>query len=186
MSFARLLRSDAVAMVAALVLLFVMAMDWYSTKVGDRAREVEKLSRPNTGGQGGEAQRQQQEDARFAAQAEEKNAWQLSGAIDRLILIGLLGTVVLAIAAAWLRAAGKRFEPPGTPSTAAAVAAALTGLLVAYRLLQEPGVDAFTTVKAGAPLSLVVLGVIALAARHAMGREQDGSAWSVAAEREQS
>jgi hypothetical protein len=34
---------------------------------------------------------------------------------------------------------------------------------VTYRILQEPGFDASTTVQAGAPVALVVLGVIALA-----------------------
>ncbi len=177
MSFRRLLRADALAMVAALVLLFVMAMDWYSTAVGERAREVEKLSQPNTGGPGDDAQRLQRDTASEEAEMQEKNAWRAPGAIDRVILIGLLGTVILAVAAAWLRAAGRRLEPPLTPSSLAAILATLTGLLVAYRLLQQPGLDGSTVIKAGAPLALVVLGVIALAAREAMRREDDGSAW---------
>ena len=177
MTFRRLLRSDAVAMVAALVLLLVMAMDWYSSTVGERAREVEKLSEPSGGSVGSQAQRETQESAAEAAQAQEKNAWQATGLIDRLILIGLLGTVVLAVAAAWLRAAGRRFEPPSSPSTAAAVVATVTGLLVAYRIIQEPGFDETTTVQAGAPLALVVLGVVALAARESMRREAAGTAW---------
>ncbi len=169
-------------MVAALVLLLVMAMDWYSTAEGDRAREVEKLSQPNTGGSGGEAQREQQGNARLAAQAAEKNAWRASGGIDRVILLALLATVITAVAAAWLRAAGRRFEPPATPSMAAALLAVLTGLLVAYRIIQQPGDDSSSTIKAGAPLALVVLGVIALAARAALVKEQDGSAWAAEAD----
>ena len=55
--------------------------------------------------------------------------------------------------------------------------ATVTGLLVAYRIIQEPGFDETTTVKAGAPLALVVLGVIALAARESMRREDAGTAW---------
>lgn len=162
-------------MVAALVLLFVMAMDWYSTAVGDRAREVEKLSQPNTGAPGGESQRVQRDTAAQEAEAQEKNAWQVPGAVDRVILVGLLGTVTLAVAAVWLRAAGRRFEPPFSPSALMAILATLTGLLVAYRLLQ---IDAAATVKAGPPLALVMLGVIALAARQAMHGEDDGSAWA--------
>ena len=178
MNFQRLLRADTVAMVAALVLLLVLAMDWYSTGVGDRAREIEKLSQPGgQGAQGDEAARENAEAARFEAQSQEKNAWQVTGAVDRLILILLLGTIILAVAAAWLRAAGRRFEPPATPSTAVAILVTLSGLLVAYRILQEPGFDSSTTVKAGAPVALVVLGVIALAARAAMRAEADGSAW---------
>jgi len=176
-TFSRLLRSDAVAMIAALVLLFVMAMDWYSSTVGERAREVEKLSEPTGGSVADQTQRENQESAREAAQAEEKTAWQAPGLIDKLILVGLLGTIVLAVAGAWLRAAGRRFEPPSTPSTATAVVATMTGLLVAYRIIQEPGFDETTTVKAGAPLALVVLGVIALASRESMRRENAGTAW---------
>ena len=91
--------------------------------------------------------------------------------------MGLLGTIVLAVAGAWLRAAGRRFEPPATPATATAVLAAVTGLLVAYRIIQEPGLDATTTVQAGAPLALVVLAVITLASRESMRREAAGTAW---------
>ncbi len=186
MSFTRLLRADAVTMVAALCLLFVMALDWYSTTVGDRAREVEKLSQPNTGGPGGDAEGLQRDTAAQDAEAQEKNAWQAPGAIDRVVLIGLLGTVILAVAAAWLRAAGRRSQPPVSPSTLVAVLATLTGLLVAYRLLSQPGSDDSITVKAGAPLALVVLGVIALAASQAMRREQDGTAWPSGAQAESS
>lgn len=177
MTFSRLLRSDAVAMVAALALLLVMAMDWYSSEVGQRAREIEKLSEPSGGSVADDTQRENQEGAREAAQAEEKNAWQAPGFIDKLIVVGLLGTIILAVAGAWLRAAGRRFEPPSTPATATAVVATVTGLAVVYRIIQEPGFDETTTVQAGAPLALVVLGVIALASRESMRRETAGTAW---------
>ena len=177
MTFSRLLRSDAVAMVAALTLLLVMAVDWYSSTVGERAREVEKLSEPTGGTVADDTQRENQQRAREQAQGEEKNAWQASGLIDKVILLGLLGTIVLAVAGAWLRAAGRRFEPPATPATATAVLAAVTGLLVAYRIIQEPGFDATTTIQAGAPLALIVLAVITLASRESMRREAAGTAW---------
>ena len=177
MTFSRLSRSDVVAMAAALALLLVMAMDWYSSTVGERAREIEKLSEPTGGTVADDTQRENQEAAAEQAQSQEKNAWQVSGLIDRLILIGLLGTVVLAVAGAWLRAAGRRFEPPSSPATATAVVATVTGLLVAYRIIQEPGFDETTTVQAGAPLALVVLAVIALAARESMRHEGAGTAW---------
>ena len=48
------------------------------------------------------------------------------------------------------------------PAGLAAIVAAATALLVIYRILQEPGLDVSTTVKAGAPLALILLGVIAL------------------------
>jgi hypothetical protein len=175
-SFDRLLRADWVALAAALVLLFVMAMDWYSTASGEEARRIEAISDPSSGA-GGQIERKLQEDARLIAEGEETNAWQASGAVDRLILIGLLATVGLAIAAAFLRAAARRFDPPLTPSALAGLIAVLTALLVAYRTIQGPGLDAGATVEAGAPLGLVVLGVIGLAAWVAMRAEEDGSAW---------
>ena len=177
MNFSRLLRSDVIAMVSALALLLVMALDWYSTTVGERAREIEALSEPTGGSVADDTQRENQEAAAEQAQGEEKNAWQAPGLIDKLIVIGLLGTIILAVAAAWLRAADRRYEPPSTPSTATAVVATVTGLLVAYRIVQEPGFDETTTVQAGAPLGLVILGVIALAARESMHRESAGTAW---------
>ena len=176
MTFARLLRADAVAMIAALALLFVMALDWYSTNVGDEARRQEKLAQPQ-GRAGGEIERKVQEDAARSREGAEKNAWQVDGAIDRLILLGLLATVVLAVGAAYLRAAARRFEPPFTPSALAAIAATVTALLIAYRIIQEPGFDEATVVKSGAPLSLIVLAVIALACRSALAEEEAGTAW---------
>lgn len=176
MTFTRLLRADAVAMIAALLLLFVMALDWYTTNLGEEARKQEKLAQPR-GGAGGEIDRKIDEEAPIVAENEERNAWQADGAIDRLILLGLLTTIVLAVGAAYLRAAGRRFEPPMTPSAFAAVSAAITALLVAYRIIQEPGFDEATVVKAGAPLSLIVLAVIALACRSALRQEEAGTAW---------
>jgi hypothetical protein len=175
-TFARLLRADAVAMVAALALLFVMALDWYSTNLGEEARRQERLAQPH-GATGGEIAREVKRDGRVIGEGEEANAWQLDGAIDRLILLGLLATVVLAVGAAYLRAAGRRFEPPLTPSALAAVTATTTALLIAYRIIQEPGFDERTVVKSGAPLSLIVLAVIALACRSALSQEEAGTAW---------
>jgi hypothetical protein len=163
-------------MVAALALLLVMAMDWYGTTTGDDARRIEKLSEPH-GATAGEADRDQQEGAREVAENAEKNAWQVKGFADRLVLIGLLATVILSLAAAYLRAAARRFQPPATPSTAAAIAATVTALGVLYRILQEPGLDDSTTVKAGAPLALALLALIALACRDAMRQEDAGTAW---------
>ncbi|HZI91869.1 MAG TPA: hypothetical protein VFD31_09645 [Thermoleophilaceae bacterium] len=177
MNYSRLLRADVIAALAAFALLFVMAMDWYSTVAGEDFRRTESISDPGSGALGAEPQRRVQEDASIAAEGEEKNAWQASGAIDRVLLVFLLATAVLALAAAYLRAAGKRFSAPTTPSALAALAAVVAGLLVAYRIIQEPGFDDATVVKPGAPLALVVLGVIALAVRAAVREEEAGTAW---------
>ena len=98
-----------------------MALDWYSTVAGKEARRIEVLSQPS--GAAGQVEREVRETARFAAEGAERNAWQVTGAVDRIILLGLLATVLLALGAAYLRAAGKRFRPPSTPSALAAVAA---------------------------------------------------------------
>ena len=176
MNFQRLLRADVIAALAALVLLFVMAVDWYSTVQGKEARRIEQLAQPS-GATAGQVEREVKESARFSAEDAEKNAWQASGAIDRVILAGLLATVLLAIAAAYLRAAGTRSRPPSSPSSLAAIVATLTAVLVAYRSIQEPGLDQATTVESGLPLALVVLGVIALSSRAAMREEEQGTAW---------
>lgn len=175
MTFGRLLRADAAAAVAAVALLFVMALDWYSTATGERARFREEQADPE-GALAAEPARVQREEAEIVAENEERNAWQEPGALDRVILLGLLTTFALAIASAYIRAAGKRFEPPLTPSAITALVATLTALLVAYRTIQEPGFDNVNTVEAGAPLALIVLAVIAMAARAAMRAESDGTA----------
>jgi len=165
-----------VAALAALALLFAMAMDWYSTVEGKEARRIEELAQPE-GALGGQVEREVQESARFAAEEAEANAWQAAALIDRLILAGLLATFLLAIANAYLRAAAKRFRPPSTPAAFAAVTALVTAVLIAYRSIQEPGVDESSTIEAGLPLALILLGAIALACRAALREEEQGTAW---------
>lgn len=166
MTFARLRASHWAAFLAALVLLFVTSMDWYSTTAGDEARRLEELSEPG-GAAAGEVEREVNEDARLAAEGAEKNAWQVDGAIDRVILVGLLLTAALAVLAAFAAARDPKEEgaPPGgvVLTGLAGLAACTTALLVAYRIFQEPGFDAGTTVKSGAPVALLVLGLVALA-----------------------
>ena len=96
----RLLGADVVAMVAALALLLVMAVDWYRSTVGRaRARDREALRAHRR--HGGRRRQRENEDAARArqAQAEEKNAWQATGRSTGSILIGLLGAIVLAVRA---------------------------------------------------------------------------------------
>jgi hypothetical protein len=157
MSFARLRAADWVAFLAALALLFATAADWYSTEGGRQAREFEQGAPAQ--GEGAELA----DDAAAAAEDEERNAWQADGAIDRVILVALLGTAALTIVAAFARAAGRRSEDGLGLTAWAGTAAALTALLVLYRVIQEPGFDEVNTVQYGAPLALGVLGVIAFA-----------------------
>ena len=176
MTFERVPAADVVAMALALALLFVMALDWYSTTAGEEARRIERFTQPR-GALGGEVSREIEERARASAEDAEKNAFQVTGAADRLILAGLVATVVLALAAGFLRAGARRFEPPLTPSALAAVCACTTALLVVVRMIQQPGLDAGTTVKPGAPLALVVLGLTALSCVMALRAEEAGTAW---------
>ncbi|MEJ7715010.1 MAG: hypothetical protein WKF40_04605 [Thermoleophilaceae bacterium] len=176
MTFERLRAADALAMVAALVLLFTMAMDWYTSPVGREARRIESFSQPQ-GALGGEVERQAQKDASDVAEGQERNAWQPNSAVDSLILAGLLASFILAIGAGFLRAAGRRFPPPLTPSFVCALVAGLTGLLVALRWVVASGSDSTTSVQSGLPLSLVVLGGLALAASVAYRAEDEGRAW---------
>lgn len=176
MTFSRLIPADILAMVAALALLFVMAADWYSSAAGDEARRIERFTEPRGAG-GGEISREVEERARVVAEGEEKNAWQLSDPIDRAVLGALLAAVGLALLAGFLRAAGRRFEPPLTPTTLAGMLAGMSALLIGYRLLDQPGVDAATTVRPGVPVALVALGVLVLCCARAAKAEEDGTVW---------
>ena len=178
MTFERLRLADWVALLAALLLLFVMAMDWYSTPHGQEARRIQReLSDTPRTGPAGEDFRAARERAKEEAEGSEENAWQADETIDRVILVSLLATAGLAIAAAVFRAAGRQFAPPLTPSALAALAAVGSALLVTYRIVQEPGIDEFSTVKAGPPLALIVLGALALGEALAMRAEAAGTAF---------
>jgi hypothetical protein len=170
MSFGRLRAADWVAFVAALALLLVTAADWYSTEGGRQAREFEQGAPAQ--GEGAELA----DDAAAAAEGEERNAWQADGAIDRVILVALLGTAALTILAAFARAAGRRSGDGLGPTARAGIAAALTALLVLYRVIQEPGFDEVNTVQYGAPLALAVLGVIALGCAMSVRAEDEEEA----------
>lgn len=173
MSFERLTRPDVVAMAAALALLLVMSLTWYSTKDADVARQIEDLAQPQ--GVDSPGLKSIRQDASFVAERADRNSWQPFEAIDSVILGGLLATIVLAVGAAWLRAGDRRFEPPVTPSAAAALVAAGTATLVAFRILQEPGQDALTTVEPAALGALALLAVIAVSARAAALEEAAGA-----------
>lgn len=172
MRFERLARGHVVAALAALALLLVMAMDWYGSREADRARTLSG-GVSTSGAQAGEIGRAVEADADRIIARDEKNAWQADGGIDRILLALLLLSVFLPLAAAAHRAAGRRAEPPWTPSAIAAIVAALAALLLAYRMLNEPGEDAATTLKLGAPLGMLMLAAIGLGASNAFKGEAD-------------
>lgn len=170
MRLERLTRGHVLAAVAALVLLLIMAMDWYGSHQADQARKIE--SQANTrGGEGGEVGRAVQQDAQAVIARDEKNAWQEKETIDRVLLVLLLLTIAAALVAAALRAEGRRFEPPWTPTALVALLALVTGLLVAYRIIQQPGPNSETTVKIGPVLAIVALALIGLGSASAFQKE---------------
>jgi len=166
-TFARLRPADWVVFVAALALLFTTAPDWYSTQAGDEARKIERNARPDDDQPTGQTEAEVEQAAGALAENEERNAWQEDGLLDRILLLCLLATSALGVAAAFWRAGGRASEGPG-PFGIAGLAACVTAVLVLYRILQEPGFDSVTVVKIGAPLALGVLGVIAFACATAL------------------
>ena len=168
MTFLRLRRGHAVAGVAALVLLLVSAMDWYSTKQGEEARRAERLALPE-GAEGANVTRGLREEAEIRAEQEERNAWQADALVDRLLLLLLLAAVLLAFVAAARRAAGR----PSVSASRLAFAVATAGaLLITYRIIQPPGLNSAATVKAGALLGLLATGALAFGALRAFRGEQ--------------
>jgi hypothetical protein len=165
-NFRRLTAGHALALVAALALLLAMAPDWYTDKTGEQDRFFQTRIAPqlNTQTEPSESQKEAQ-----AAETHEKNAWQAPGTIDRVILAGLLATVVLAIASAYMRAAGRT----RTPSSLATIVGLVTAALVAYRIIQPPGLNEAAVVKWGAPAGLVCVGLVTLGSRMASRSERE-------------
>jgi hypothetical protein len=161
MTFTRLNRGDLLAMVAALALLLVMATDWYTTKVGEQARDIQHRISPRLNRETVPTESAKQ--ASLAA-SQEKNAWQASGLIDRVILLALLAAATLALVAAFARAADRRMGPP-SPSALAALVGLLASALLVYRILQPPGLNTAAVVKIGAPLGLLCVGLLTIGAR---------------------
>ncbi len=175
MTLQRLTRGDVIAAVAALLLLLSMSLDWYGTGKGDDARRIQDRveQRDNATGSG-EVTRNLEETARLTAEAEEKTAWQAYGFTDLV----LFAAAALALGAAFMRVARRRFDPPASPSGMAAVVGTVGTVLVAYRIVQEPGNDSVTTVKFGVVLGLLAVAALSLGALSALKAEQDGSAWA--------
>ena len=85
-----------------------------------------------------------------------------------MILLGLIATVALALASAYLRAAGR----PRGPSGLTTAVGLITAALIAYRILQPPGLNEAAVVKWGAPAALVCVGLVALGSRMASRAER--------------
>ncbi len=153
----------AIALGGALLLLLVMAMDWYTTVQGEEARRIEEITDNPSGATAGEIDRRLNEDAGVIADRETDKAWEADAVIDRIILGFLIATILLAILVWLTRAMGGKTRSTGLgPVALCALFATGSAVLVAYRIIQEPGLDAGTHVKAGPVIALFLLGGIAL------------------------
>ena len=177
-TFERLNRWDWVAFLAALALLFTMAVDWYSTVQGEEARRIERIEDPNAGAERPDRPRGRGARRRAGRGRRAQRACSPSGLRGR-------PDPGAASSPRWpsrpwppspARPAGAS-SPPGTPSAAAAFDRGAAALLVAYRIVQQPGSDIGTTVKAGVPLALIVLAVVAYASSRALKLEEEGTAF---------
>ncbi len=92
-----------------------------------------------------------------------------------------IGAIALALLAWFTAARGAPRRAGGAgPPEAAAILAATAALLVAYRIVQEPGLDQATTIKIGAPLALMPLAMIALGVWWASREEEQTDGEGVA------
>jgi drug/metabolite transporter (DMT)-like permease len=170
----RLTRGHVVAAVAALALLIVMAMTWYGSQQADLARQLGNAA--NIGGaEAGETGRAVKADADRIVARDEKNPWQEQARVDRVLLALLLISVFLALLAAVVRAAGKGPAPPWTLSAFTALTAAATAVFLAFRIVNQPGNDAETTVKTGAFLGLLLVAVIGVGAASGFRTESESA-----------
>lgn len=170
LDFTRLVPGDLITTLAAVLLLFVLATDWYSTEQGDALRRVEQTAETD-GSTSGEIGRKLQEEAEPAAERYEKNAWQADGALSRTILIVALLTIGLALGAALLRARGRRYPPPFTPSALVALFALLGIALIFARVADPPGSDTEATFRAGVWIGIASFALVAFGAGRSMRRE---------------
>jgi hypothetical protein len=160
---------QVVAFLAALALVLTMSIDWYTTQQGEEFRRVEKSAQHTNQATDPNLDKQ----AAQAAEAQEKTAWQADAFVDRLITIACLIAFLGAVAAAFMRSAGREPQPPWHPSAIATVAGVLGTILLVYRMIQPPGFNDVAVIKPGAPLGLVALGVLTIASRLAVLTERE-------------
>ena len=153
MTFTRLRLPDWVAFVAALALILVMAMTWYTTKTGEQLRRDARLALP-AGQVKGEVFDVKKQDEQAAAKFE-KNAWHDKALIGRLILLALLASAAAAVIAGFARAAGHRFKGRLTPSAIASFAGLAAVVMLAYRILQPPGPNSGAVVRTSSAAFIV-------------------------------
>ncbi len=159
----------AVAGLAALGLLLVtVGVDWYGTAQGDEAARIEEQTEDAPGAEAGEVPRAQNERAGEVADRETDKAWEADGIIDRVVLVLLAATILLAVVTWFVRSLGAAPTPGLGPAGLTALLATGAAVLVAYRIMQEPGLDSATNVKTGPLIALFLLAAIALGSSAAL------------------
>jgi hypothetical protein len=169
----RLRLGDAIALLAAFALLFIMAGDWYTTSLGQEARDIVERQGTTQPGEGlfdeGAV-----EDARIEAEQAERNAWQISSVADLVVLLALLATIGLTLAAAALQAAGRQFpDIARSPRALAASAVLLTLVLLVLQAALRLDPDTDVVVAVGLPLAVGALGMIACGVGLALRDERE-------------
>jgi hypothetical protein len=153
-----------------------VGVDWYGTKQGDEARQIEERTEDASGAEAGEVERTVNDRAGEVADQETDKAWEADGFIDRVVLALIAATILLAVVTWFTRALGARQVKGLGPTGVGAVLAALTAVLVTYRIIQEPGNDAATTVKVGPLIAIFLLAAIAIGASSALKEEEEADA----------
>ena len=167
-------RGHAIALVGALALILVVgAVDWYGTELGDEAQRIEEATDDASGAEAGEVDRRLNEEGEFISDRETDKAWEADAVIDRVILGLLLLTILLTVATVLARSAGGRATKGLGPPGLSALAATIGAILVAYRIVQEPGLDEGTTVKIGPLLALFALAAIAIGMSSALRQDEE-------------
>lgn len=171
----------AVAGLAALALVLVtIGMDWYGTTTGDEAREIEERTEDASGAEAGEVERTVNERAGEVADRETDKAWEADGLIDRIILVLIGATIFLAVLTWFTRSMGAKPTKGLGPAGVCALLATAAAILVAYRIIQEPGFDDATTVKAGPLVAIFLLAAIAIGESSALRQDDQQEEEAVA------
>ena len=159
---------------AALALVLVTTgVDWYGTRTGDEAREIEERTEDASGAEAGEVERTVNERAGEVADRETDKAWEADGLIDRIILVLLAATIVVAVLNWFARSLGAKPTQGLGPAGLGALLATAAAILVAYRMIQEPGLDDATTVKIGPLIAIVLLAAIAIGSSSALREDEE-------------
>lgn len=163
MTFARLHRGEWVALFAALCLLLVMSGTWYSTQLGNVARQVESQDTAQ-GGFAGAVDQTLRDEAHRVALSQQRDAWQPNSAGDWIVLVACVAAAASAIGAAFLRADGRTGRFSLSPTALAALLGAICAVLLMAQIIDTLSEPIGATVELGAYLGLGCAAALTLGA----------------------